>query len=70
VLVPQGDVAALAAAMQALVDDPERRDALGAAARVRARDFTADAIVPRFEQAYRDLLAVAARKRTATVRRW
>lgn len=62
VLVPPGDVAALAAAMQALVDDPKGRDALGAAARVRARDFTADTIVPRFEQAYRDVLAVAARK--------
>ena len=61
VLVPQGDVAALAAAMQALVDDPQRRDALGAAARARARDFTAETIVPRFEQTYRDLLAVAAR---------
>lgn len=59
VLVPQGDAAALAAAMQALIDDPERRAAMGRAARARARAFTADAVVPRFEQAYRDLLALA-----------
>lgn len=56
-LVPQGDAGALARAMQALLDDPARRETMGRAARERARDFTADAIVPRFERIYRELLA-------------
>lgn len=59
VLVRQGDAGALAAAMQELIDDPARRAAMGAAARERARQFTAAAILPRFEQAYGDVLARA-----------
>jgi glycosyltransferase involved in cell wall biosynthesis len=55
-LVPQGDVAALADAMQTLIDDPARREAMGRAARARAQSFTAAAVVPRFERAYGDLL--------------
>ncbi len=58
VLVPQGDVAALRGAMEGLIGDPKRREALGAAAAERAQDFVAASVLPRFEQAYE---AVAAR---------
>ena len=57
ILVPQGDVEALARAMQDLVDHPERREAMGRAARERAQMFTAKSVVPRFEQLYDDILA-------------
>ena len=50
-LTPPGDVAALAAAIRELVDDPERRSALGEAARLRARErWSRDKIIDRFEQ--------------------
>jgi glycosyltransferase involved in cell wall biosynthesis len=56
VLVPAGDVGALAKALEALVDDQPRRAALGRAARARARaHFSAEAIVPRYEAVYRRL---------------
>ncbi len=51
-LVPPGDSAALAAAMQRLIDDPALRDSLGTSAQERARAFTADAVIPRFEALY------------------
>ncbi len=58
VLAPFGDTAALAAGMEALLRDPARRAALGAAARVRARErFSAAAIVPRYEDLYRRVVA-------------
>jgi glycosyltransferase involved in cell wall biosynthesis len=56
-LVPQGDVGALADAMEALIRDPERRERYGRAAAKRAEDFAASAVIPRFEQTYRDVLA-------------
>jgi glycosyltransferase involved in cell wall biosynthesis len=56
-LVPQGDVDALAGAMKALIDDPSRREEYGRAAMERAKAFAASAVIPRFEQAYRDVLA-------------
>jgi len=49
ILVPDGDVDALAGAMLAVVEDPERRRALGAGAAARAKDFALDAIGPRWE---------------------
>jgi N-acetyl-alpha-D-glucosaminyl L-malate synthase BshA len=56
VLVPAGDVAALAKALEALLDDEERRRRLGGAARVRSRErFSAEVIVPRYEALYRRL---------------
>jgi glycosyltransferase involved in cell wall biosynthesis len=58
-LVPQGDVGALEAAMRTLIADPERRDRYGQAASARARDFSASAVIPRFEQAYLDVIAAA-----------
>jgi glycosyltransferase involved in cell wall biosynthesis len=57
-LVPQGDVGALAAAMSDLIENTERREGFGAAASAKARSFAARAVIPRFEQAYRDVLAV------------
>jgi glycosyltransferase involved in cell wall biosynthesis len=61
ILVPQGDSAALAEAMEELIRDPARREAYGRAAAERARSFAAAAVVPRFEQAYRDTIAAADR---------
>src|SRR5262245_26297673 len=56
ILAPFGDVAALAASLEALINDPVRRRALGRAARARAREmFSAEAIVPRYEDLYRRL---------------
>jgi L-malate glycosyltransferase len=54
ILVPFGDTAALAHAVEGLIKDPVRRAALGRAAQCRARDlFSADVIVPRYEALYR-----------------
>jgi glycosyltransferase involved in cell wall biosynthesis len=55
-LVPAGDVGALAGAMQKLIDDPELRERLGNAARERSALFTASQVVPKFEQMYRRLV--------------
>jgi N-acetyl-alpha-D-glucosaminyl L-malate synthase BshA len=53
-LVPFGDVAALAQAAESILRDPERRRALGQAAQRRARQhFSAAVIVPRYEALYR-----------------
>ena len=51
-LVPSGDVDALAQAMPRLIDNPAERERLGSAARERAQLFTADVMVPRFEAFY------------------
>jgi L-malate glycosyltransferase len=54
ILVPFGDTAALAHAVESLIKEPARRAALGRAAQVRARDlFSAGVIVPRYEALYR-----------------
>jgi L-malate glycosyltransferase len=56
VLVPAGDAAALAGAVEALIRDTPRRIALGRAAQERARKlFSAAVIVPRYEALYRRL---------------
>ena len=55
-LVPFGDIAALAGALEGLIDDKTRRAALARAAQTRARErFSAEAIVPRYEALYRRL---------------
>ncbi len=61
-VVRRGDVQALADAMQVLISDPDLRERLGEAARVRAAQFTADVLIPRLEQLYVQL----ERERTAT----
>jgi glycosyltransferase involved in cell wall biosynthesis len=59
-LVPPDDRLALIAAMQRMSTDAELRARLGAAAKERARTFSSEAIVPRFEEAYE--LAIAKRR--------
>ncbi|TMK35384.1 MAG: N-acetyl-alpha-D-glucosaminyl L-malate synthase BshA [Actinobacteria bacterium] len=55
-LVPAGDVDALAKTLEALIHDTPRRRALGRAAQARARErFSAEVIVPRYEALYRRL---------------
>jgi glycosyltransferase involved in cell wall biosynthesis len=56
-LYPPGDVTALAQALQLLAADPMLRERLGAAAVLRAQDFTADRIAPRVMAVYQDILA-------------
>ena len=55
-LVPFGDPDGIARGIEALLRDPERRRAMGLAARTRARErFSAGVIVPRYEALYRRL---------------
>jgi N-acetyl-alpha-D-glucosaminyl L-malate synthase BshA len=55
-LVPPGDVGALAKALEDLLDDGPRRQRLGRAAQARAHErFSAEVIVPRYEALYRRL---------------
>jgi glycosyltransferase involved in cell wall biosynthesis len=56
-LVPRGDVPALAAAMRLLISDVELRARLGRAARVDGRKFTAEVSIPRLERLYEQLVA-------------
>ncbi len=69
VLIPLADADALAAAVQNLIEQPERRRALGQAAQQRARErFSADVIVPRYESLYRRLLGPGKKNRRKLAR--
>ena len=57
VLVPDGDVDALAQAMLAVIEDPAHRSALGAGAAARAQDFALASIGPRWEALIDELSA-------------
>jgi N-acetyl-alpha-D-glucosaminyl L-malate synthase BshA len=58
VLVPEATPEALALAVDGLLADPARRARMGLAAKARAAaEFSADAIVPRYEALYRRVLA-------------
>jgi glycosyltransferase involved in cell wall biosynthesis len=59
-LVPGGDVDALAAAMRRLIDDPDLRARLGAASARRAELFDPEGWVPRVEELYHAALGAAA----------
>ena len=55
-LVPAGDVKALARAMNDLIGQPAVRERFGRAAQERARLFTASIAVPQFERFYQLLI--------------
>ncbi len=58
-LVSSADPDALAQALESLIQEPNRRTAMGLAAQRRARDcFSAEVIVPRYEALYRRVCAV------------
>ena len=58
VLVPFGEIGAMVAAVEGLMGDPARRSELGRAAQVRARElFSAEIIVPRYQELYRRVCA-------------
>jgi glycosyltransferase involved in cell wall biosynthesis len=64
VLVPEGDAAALGAALGGLLGDPERAAALGRAARARVeRELTWPQIARRYLAVYREAIERAARRR-------
>jgi glycogen(starch) synthase len=56
-LVPPGDVSALAQAISSLLGDPRAAQAFGAAGRDRAREFTVSAVVERIERLYANAIA-------------
>jgi glycosyltransferase involved in cell wall biosynthesis len=63
-LVTPGDVGELAAALGALLDDPERRTAMGRAGQLRARDlFSWTAVAASVAEAYGDTIAEFERQR-------
>jgi len=63
--VPPGDPPALAAALNALLDDPARRAAMGAAGRQRVREeFSAELMARRTLEVYREIAPGAARWRS------
>ncbi len=55
-LVPPCDVDALRQAMQRLIAEPALRARMGEAARLKAREFQASAVVERIERTYQELL--------------
>jgi glycosyltransferase involved in cell wall biosynthesis len=55
-LVPPGDPGALAAALDGLLDDPEQRKRMGAAARKRTSQFGVQKVVPQIVEVYEDAL--------------
>jgi rhamnosyl/mannosyltransferase len=68
--VPPGDPAALAAALSALLDDPARRTAMGAAGRRRVREeFSAELMARRTLEVYRDVYREVRHKAVAEVAR-
>jgi glycogen synthase len=58
-LVPAGDVSALAQAISSVLRDPQAAQAFGTAGRNRAREFTVSAVAERVERLYASAIAEA-----------
>jgi glycosyltransferase involved in cell wall biosynthesis len=56
-LVPPGDAGALAATLDALLADPDRRAKLGAAASTRAEEFSVAAVGARYRALLRQVIS-------------
>lgn len=56
-LVPPGDFRALREAIQTLLNDPAKREYMGAMAKKRVEKFYASAVVPDIEEVYEELLS-------------
>ena len=54
--VPPGDPGALAAALDDLLDDPEKRRRFGAAGQLHARRFEAAVVVPQIVKVFEDAI--------------
>jgi glycosyltransferase involved in cell wall biosynthesis len=65
-LVPPRDPGAMAGALEALLRDPARREAMASAAYERLGEFTVERAVERVEQLYDELLAAKGRGTPAT----
>jgi glycosyltransferase involved in cell wall biosynthesis len=65
-LVPPGDVHALAEAMQRLLADPSLREQMGSMARERVVGFQASTVIPRIEQVYQEVLQPAKQAQVAS----
>jgi glycosyltransferase involved in cell wall biosynthesis len=65
-LAAPGDTQALRAAMARLVADAGLRERMGAAAAKRAESFSADAVVPEFEDTYRAAIQLRRRSRASS----
>ena len=68
-LVPPGDPAALAQALDALLDDPRRRARMGAAGRERARAFEVGSVAPRLVDFFTRTLNAREQARHGAVRK-
>ena len=55
-MIPPGDPEALATALDTLLDNPETRQRMGEAGRLRARQFEASAVTPRVVEVFEDVL--------------
>jgi glycosyltransferase involved in cell wall biosynthesis len=62
-LVAPGDVSGLREALRRLIDDPDLRERMGRAGAARAANFSPEAVVPMFEDAYRAAVANRATRR-------
>ena len=67
-LVPQGDVDALAGAMRKLIDHPDLREAYGRAALERSKRFSAEVVIGEFERAFDSTLSARSRPPSAEAR--